>query len=256
MVTRYGCEIDGLGLQDIDPTVYITDISESAPVMRATAIDNATHDGLYLTRLQRQSLAIAITFEVHEYDTARRKAVAEAACGWAKDGWLTINDRPGQRLFVVCDRFPVVPSSLKWTDKITLGFTAYALPFWQEAYSASASVSGAGGKCRLSPAGNMDCYLEAKIRASSGTVNSLTVAANGQRYAFTGLGLQSGQTLEIGYDDAHHRQYMRIGGASVLSKRTAESADDIMLHPRTANEISVTADGAVTAQFYARGLYR
>lgn len=256
MITRYGCAIDGIGLADIDPTIYVTDIQETTPKMRAVTLNNATHEGLYLTRLQRQSLAITITFEIHEYDPERRKAVAERVSAWAHDGWLSIRDRPGQRLFVVCDRLPVVPSALKWTGKITLGFTAYALPFWQETFAASASVSGASGKFRLSPAGNMDCYLEAKIRADGGTVNSLTIAANGQTYAFTGLGLQSGQTLEIGYSDEHHRQYMRIGGASVLSRRTAESADDILLHPHTGNEISVNADSAVMAKFYTRGLYR
>lgn len=256
MMTRYACAIDGQGLQDVDPTIIITDIQETVPKVKATTSTNAVYQGLQLTRLQRQSLSVTVSFEVHEYSTARRKAVAEEACEWAKDGWLTISDRPDQRLYVVCDKLPVVTSALKWTDKLSIGFTAYALPYWQEIFPASATYSGTSGVVSLSPAGTVDCYLEGDITATGGTVNTLTIAANGRTFAFSGLGLTSGKTLSIGYDDEHHWQYMRIGDTSALSKRTEASADDIMLHPRTVNAITVTANAPVQARFGGRGLWR
>lgn len=255
-VTRYACAIDGHGLQDIDPTIYITDIQETAPKVKATTVNSALYDGLYLTRMQRQSLAVTVSFEVHEYDVARRKSVAEMACEWARNGWLTINDRPGQRLWVVCDRLPVVTSALKWTDTLTIGFTAYALPFWQEAYPATAIFSGTSGSISIAPAGTRDCYLEAEITATGGTVNTLTLAVNGRTFAFSGLGLTKGQTLSIAYDDEHHLQSMRIGNASALSKRTAASADDLLLEPRKPNAVTITANTAVKATIKARGLWR
>lgn len=256
MNTRYTCSIDGQGLQDIDPTIFITDIQESSPKIRTQTANNALYDGLRLTRVQRQSLSVSVTFCVREYDTARRKAVAEKACEWAKDGWLTINDRPGQRLRVVCDKLPVITSALKWTDELTIGFAAYAFPFWEEAFPAKASFSGASGGVNLAPAGNIDCFLEAEITATGGTVNTLTVEVNGEFFTFNALGLGNGKSLSIGYDDEHHLQYMRIGSMSVLSKRTAESADDLKLHPRRPNTITVTANAAVKAVFKARGVWR
>lgn len=254
--TRYMCAINGQGLQDLDPTIFITDIQESSPKLRANTVSNAFYDGLRLMRMHRQSLAVSVSFCVREYDTARRKSVAEKACEWAKDGWLTINDRPGQRLYVVCDKLPVIPSALKWTDTLTIGFTAYALPYWQEAIPATATYTGTNGNANLSPAGNRDCYLEAEITATGGTVNTLTIAVNGKSYAFSGLGLAKGKSLSIGYDDENHLQFMRIGDVSAFSTRTAASADDLMLRPKKVNAITVTANTAVMAVFKARGLWR
>lgn len=256
MTTRYSCAINGMGLQDIDPTIYITDIQETVPRLNAETVANALYDGLHLTRMQRQSLAVSVTFCVREYDTARRKAIAEMACDWAHDGWLTISDRPGQRLWVVCDKLPVITSALKWTDKLTLGFTAYALPFWQEEFPVSATYTGTNGSVNIAPAGNRDCYLEAEITATGRTVNALTLTVNGRTFSFSGLGLAKNQTLSIGYDDEEHLQFMRIGEASVLGKRTAASADDLLLHPRVPNVIAVTSDAGVKALFKARGLWR
>lgn len=255
-LTRYACAINGHGLQDIDPTIFITDIQETAPKIRTRTTDNALYDGLRVTRSQRQSLAVSVTFCVREYDTARRKAIAEKACAWAEDGWLTINDRPGQRLWVICDRIPVIPSSLKWTDELTIGFTAYALPYWQQQYPATATYTGTNGSTFVSPAGNRDCYLEAEITATGGTVNELVLAVGGRAYAFTGLGLANGQTLSIGYSDDEHLQYMRVGDQSVLSKRTAASDDDLILLAKSQNAVTITANAAVRATIKARGLWK
>lgn len=255
-LTRYMCAIDSIGLQDIDPTIFITDIQETTPKIRTETVRNAFYDGLRLMRVNRQSLSVSVTFCVREYDTDRRKAIAEKACDWAKDGWLTINDRPGQRLWVVCDKLPVITSALKWTDALTIGFTAYAMPFWQETYPASATYTGKNGSVNIIPSGNLDCYLEAEIVATGGTVNTLTITVNDRTFSFSGLGLPKNQTLSIGYDAENHLQFMRVGGTSVLSKRSAVSADDLLLHPKRANAISLTADTEVRATFKARGLWR
>lgn len=255
-LTRYACAVDGLGLQDIDPTIHITDIQETAPKVRADTATNALYDGLRLTRLLRQSLSVSVTFEVHEYDAARRKAVAQRACDWARDGWLTVSDRPGQRLRVVCDRLPVVPSALKWTDRLTIGFTAYDLPFWQEQYPVTATFSGDNGGVIIVPTGNRACCLEAEITATGGTVDHLVLSVGGRSLAFSALGLTGGQTLSIGYDDERHLQYMRIGDASALSRRTPESADDLLLQAREHNAVAISANAPVRVTIRARGLWR
>lgn len=248
--------MNGMGLQDIDPAIYIIDIQEAAPKMRSAMVDNALYDGMRLTRMQRQSLAVTVAFEVHEYDTARRKAVAEKACEWARDGWLTINDRPDQRLWVVCDKLPVVTSALKWTDRLIIGFTAYDFPFWEEQYPVTATFSGDNGGVIIVPTGNRACCLEAEITATGGTVNNLVLSVGGRSIAFAALGLAGGQTLSIGYDDERHLQYMRIGDASVLSRRTPESADDLLLQAKEHNAVAIAANAPVRATIRARGVWR
>ena len=228
MITRCMCALNGQGLQDIDPTIIVTDIQESVPLSAFSTAANVRRDG---TRLLR----------------TRRKAVAVRVCDWAREGFLTVGDRPGQRLYAVCDSLPVIPSALRWTDRLTVEFTAFALPYWQDVSPARAAFQGTAGKTVLIPGGTAPCFLEAEIEAE-GPVNGLTVAVNGSMFRFTGLALQRG--------DKTQRQFMRIGGRSVLMCRAADSADDLTLLPRTRNEIAVTADGPVNARFFGRGLYR
>lgn len=255
MITRCMCALNGQGLQDIDPTIIVTDIQESAPMPAFSTAAHVRRDGTRILRMQRQSLSVRITFEIHEYDPARRKTVAVRACDWAREGFLTIGDRPGQRLYAVCDSLPVIPSALRWTDRLTVGFTAFVLPYWQDASPAQAAFHGTAGTAVLTPGGTAPCLLEAEIEAE-GPVNAMTVAVNGGTFHFTGLKMQTGEKLEIGYENQTQRQFMRIGGRSALACRTADSADDLMLLPGARNEIAVTADGPMNAMFFGRGLYR
>lgn len=254
MITRYHCALNGQGLQDVDPAICVTDIQESAPPLRATTAAGLG-DGQRLLRLSRGSLSVTVTFEVHAYDPARRKAIAQKACAWAREGWLTVSDRPGQRLRVICDRLPTVGSALRWTDPLTIGFTAYELPYWQELHPAQTIWTGRSGSATLSPAGSVPCCLEAEVTAL-GAVSRLTLAVNGRSMALTNLGLSAGQTLRLGYDEAHHRQFLRIGDASALDKRTAASADDLLLEPRQPNAVSLAADGEVKAILRGYGIWR
>ena len=255
MITRYACALNGQGLEDIDPAIIITDIRESAPATRAVTGETAGRDGLRLARLKRESLSVSVDFEVREYDPARRKAIAEAVRAWAREGWLTVGDRPEQRLWVVCDRLPTVTSSLRWTDRLTVGFTAWALPYWQAAHPATAVWAGVSGSAALTPAGTAPCRLELEVTATAGPVDALTLSANGRTMRFEGLGLQRGQTFALGYDEAGRRQRITAAGASALGRRTADSADDLPLLPGPANMIALAADNPVSATLKGRGLW-
>ena len=69
--------------------------------------------------------------------------------------------------------------------------------------------------------------------------------------AFANLGLQSGQSLAISYDD-EDIQSIKIGSDSAMAKRTTASADDIWMHG-DGNIISYTAECALTWDFSCRG---
>ena len=253
MITRYNCAIDGQGLQDIDPAICVVDIREDAPETRAVTA-GGIGDGQRVLRMQRAHLRVSVSFEVHAYDPARRKAVAMKACQWARDGWLTLSDRPGQRLRVRCDALPAVGSALRWTDALTIRFVAYELPYWQEIHPAQAAFSGRSGSVSLAPAGTWDCCLEAEITAM-GKVDTLTLSVNGGQWSLVGLGMRAGDVLSIGYDEAR-RQFMRVGERSVLGCRSAASVDDLLLTARKPNTVGISADGQVSAVVKGRGLWR
>lgn len=256
MMTRYRAWIDGQGLQDVDPTVIITDIRESKPEESIITAGNAYRDGLRVLRRRREALSVTIRFMIREYDVLRRKSVLSRVLEWASDGWLTINDRPDQRLRVVVEDVPAVTSALKWTDELSITLTAYAMPYWQSVYAANAHASGTEGSTYLRAEGDMPCRLEVSAaNTGSAALNALTIRAGNAYFAFEGLGLAPGKTLEISYDD-EGMQTMTIGGVSVMGKRTAASADDLWLQAYQSNLITFTADQTASITFKARGLWR
>lgn len=250
MITRYRAWLNGQGLQDIDPTVIITDIQESIPDMKLETASRAHGDGLRVLRNTRRSLSVALRFAIYEYDVERRKAILQKVITWArKGGVLTINDRPGQQLSVVVEQLPVMSSALKWQAEMLIMLTAYETPFWQESIPARVSAYGENGSVQLYPAGNHEsCVLEAKItNTGADTLNTLTIAANGREMAFSGLGIAPGETFTMAVE----------GGLLALpvANRTPESADEILLHCGEYNTITYTADQSVSAVFSARGAW-
>ena len=71
---------------------------------------------------------------------------------------------------------------------------------------------------------------------------------------FSGLALPSGSVLEVGTDE-HCVFYARIGNESVLSKRTAESSDELRLEAGKFGKLSVSTDGKAKTRFGVRGYY-
>ena len=72
--------------------------------------------------------------------------------------------------------------------------------------------------------------------------------------AFSGLSLGAGKTLKIYYDENWILR-AEVDGASVLAKRTADSADDLILPPGKATTVTIEASHAVSVTLKARGLW-
>lgn len=253
MISRYRVWLNNQGLDDIDDTILITDIKEKEPKMRYQAQEKGGTDGMRLLRARRLSQSVAVRFAVREYDTARRRDVCSRIRAWARDGYLTTSDRPDQRLWVVCEKLPTVTSALKWTDETEMTFTAYELPYWEDITPQKAAYTGRNGTAALMARGDAKSVLDAVITAG-GAVNNLTIAVKGRSFAFAGLGLSKGGKLTISHD-ASGLLSIRAGNASALAKRTAESADELVILPQKANTITFTADADCTAVFTSRGRY-
>lgn len=256
MNTRFACWLDGRGLQDVDPAVCVTDIRENPARLRIETGSLARDDGLRLTGRARERLDVTVCFAVRQSDPGRRALILDDVLAWAGDGFLTVNYRPGQRLRVRYTDLPALGSSLRWTDTLSVTFTAFAVPYWEDATPAVARAGSASTRSALTlvPRGNADaCLLEAEITAA-GAVNTITLSAPRGRFSLTGLGLSAGRKLTVAYEDGLLR--LAVDGISVLDKRGADSTDDIPLTPRVPNTIVVAADGPCTAVVRARGRYR
>lgn len=249
MRTRYSAWIDQKAMHDIDPSVYIIDISERTPEMDVLNMKNGGRDGTHLINRHRQNLTVTIRFMVREYGTQRRKEIFSQIAAWAKSGkYLTISDRPSQRLRAVCIAPPTVQSSLKWTETQEIAFTAYEKPYWEDEHESKSTANGSAGSVNLFVPGNADksflCFSAANV--SGAALGAFSVSVNGTKMQFEGLNVPSGGKIEAYYDDDG---YLHIP----MANRTPDSNDDLIVRCGELNRVSFTADQAVSVTFTARG---
>lgn len=257
MVTRYSVWLNKKGLSELDPSIIVLDIAYGAPKIANTTFARAKAPGMAVVKRHVQGTSVTITFEIHDWNTRRRQMTLQKIQQWAaKGGWLSTNDRPAQRLMVICDSLPTITSALKWTEKIKMTFTAYERPYWEDEYERQASVSGVNGNSSLYVGGVADeSPVSANVTNTSGqTVNSLSLSVGDTFFEFENLGLAPGGVLKIGYDDSGIL-HMRVGDVSKMDKRTGASSDNLMTVCGAHTKCSVIADNAVSVIFKARGLY-
>lgn len=250
MMTRYSAWLDGVALHEIDPAVYIMDIEESVPGVNVLTAPHGMGDGQIVVSRRRQSLAVNIRVMVHEYDTARRKEIFMRIAAWAAKGkYLTISDRPGQRLRVMCNALPVAASALKWTNTLNVSFVAYEKPYWEDEHPTKLTLSGASGSGYIRIGGTAEnSPLEVVVKPLSSTLSSMTITAGNTKFTLSGMSAAAGKEMRIGYDDA---------GILIIptGMRTADSNDDLLIHCSAETAVSFTASTPVQITYYARGRY-
>jgi hypothetical protein len=252
---RYDVWLNGVSLTSVSEKIYIIDVQEADPKLSIATVDNAKYQGLRMTERTRQSRTVKVTFQVRERDSAARAVILDDIMGWIADGDLCVSYRPNQILRVKWTDLPAVGSALKWADTLSVSFTAYTDPYWVTADHATATgtcLAGVAKTITLAPVGSVpDAYLEFDATASE-AVTTLSVAANGWEWTFSALGLAAGDVLRAYYDANGYQRFAK-NGVSVYEKRAGD--DDILLTARTANTITVTANGGMSFKAKARGRY-
>lgn len=249
--------LDGQGLTDIDPNVRIHDVAYGAPGITTQTVSHARHHGARVTRQRMDSSTVTVTFSVHEYDTVARQEIMNRIAAWAMGGGvLTTDDRPGQRLHVVCTTPPSVTSASRWTLQQTMVFTAFDNPFWEDVTPKFRTLSSESPEGILYGAGAAaDPFVTARVEATT-AVTELTLTAGDTEFEFESVAIAAGEALVVDYDETHTlRIYNEDTGVSYLSARTAESSDDLMIPRGEFSTVSFTADGSATVTFEVRGLY-
>lgn len=256
MRSRYLAALDGVELSAIAPEIIVTDITHSAPVREVRASGIAGRNGKLYTRTVTSSTGVTVSFEIHTPDVRRRALIMEDVQRWAMPGGvLTTSDRPDRVLRVVCESLPTAGSAQKWTGVCSIGFVAYAVPFWEDEAPRRVSITGNGSKSLFVSGFAAPASVEAAVKnTGSSAISTVKLTAGGSFMEFSGLSLASGQTLTVSHD-ARGLLTARIGSTSVLGKRTAASSDELELNPGKNATLTVTTNGTANTTFEVRGRY-
>lgn len=250
MMGRYKVLMNGVPLDSIDESIIITDIQEHTPELHESVIEMAGM-GSYYKKPERVSLSITVKFVIREYDIERRKMLYRKVAMWADKGWLEINDRPGQRLNVVCVQRPVVNSSLRWTGELGVTFSAFRFPYWESVQAVK--VKASAGTSTIAVTSDLPCLLSADVKVTGGTLNTLTIETETAKMMVTSASLASGQTLSIGYTD---EKFLTIkAGDKSLYRNLDPSSDDVLKVPAGASKVKITADATVSVELKAKGVF-
>lgn len=247
--------MNGVSFAQLDPEILLNDIIEDPPKVDREETRRSIHPGTRISGRVRRSLSVRLVFAVREYSIEARSRLLDKIAEWAGEGgWLTINSRPGQRLYVIPEEPPAMGSSLKWTDEMEMTLTAWARPYWEQQWPTVAIITDSG---TIAPTGTMpDAYVECNVKnAGDGEMTQLEISCAGTSFRLHELTVPPGEHVIISYTD-HDVLQITAAGASALANRTAESSDDLIAKTRKPNDIAVSADQPVSAIFRARGRYR
>lgn len=260
MADRLFCALNGTALRQLDERIHVLDIEELAPVLR-TATAARVGDGLHLLRRQRERLSVRIRFLIEEYDVSARHQLLHLVCAWAEAGGALTLDADGKRVLrVVCTALPAM-SSLNWLETLSVDFTAFDCPYWEDAAETAFLLpnTAESGVARVFVPGDApETPLNLVLRnLSDAALTTLTVSAVGV-IRLGGISVPSGAAVHLHHDaGVFAAEAATDGGESVslLSARTPESADDLLLRPGCINEIRVDANVAVFASGRCKGRY-
>lgn len=250
MKSRYEVILNGIALSSLNENLYISDISYPSPAVTYSIKNYAGRNGGRVSSSGRiDESSVTVTFELHIYGTQARQAACAHVIDWAKNGGvLQTSDRVDQTLTCICTKMPSVESAMRWTDQLSLTFTAYEVPFWRSTFVDSATVTNGSGT--LFTDGNADTWADVTVTAN-GAVTGFSVTFGQNTITLSGLSLASGDTVIFSHDESGILS-ITAGNVSVLSKRTAASADDLTAPCGT---IQIAVDGNVTAEFRVRGAW-
>ena len=200
MISRYKVWLNDVSIADINPLIYVNDIQYSLAFDRSTVAKGIKYGSFYRDRTLASS-NIKVEIEIDEYNTAIRQQICQDVARWAlAGGWLTTSDRLNQRIYVVCDEPPVISSALKWTEKLTITFTAYGLPLWQSTMPSTVSFYGTNESGTIINAGNMDSFVTVEAMAG-GSTSQVTFVAGNTHITLDGISAEIGDIIAIGYTD-------------------------------------------------------
>ena len=243
--------MDGVALSTVGP-VIIRQVHEDPPQMEIITGERPGRTGERLIATRRKSLRVTIEVIIQElFNLSARSRVQERLAAWAMGSILELSNHPERRLHVACTAMPSIGEVRDYTSALRIEFMAYDVPYWEDAAPMQTTLSGTEGSGQLLILGTVETPVSLSIKPTGGALAAFTVTVAGQSIALTGLSVPQGEELRFERDRWDDLAIL-LGGASLLSRRSAESADDLLSDPGRA-AVSFTANTECTVTFSARG---
>ena len=257
MISRYRISVNGVQMDSLDDNLLILDIKYNPPERTVLKFTTANLNGCEMKDLKVIGRKIAVAFELHEYDTAKRNALCQKVNNWAAaGGTLITNDRENQRLLnVFCEQYADIDSVKNWTDPLTVVFSTTYVADWVSDTEVSKTLTGKNVTGNMTMDGNTGEALVSVTATAQEAVTSIKLTAGSKTLELTGLTVANGQTIVVDYIK---NRYLRIraNGSDVMAKLKATSSDNLTAGCGKTTSIGVVSDGRVTAVFKARGCWR
>lgn len=256
MASKYQAYMNGISLTGLDDRIHIVDVKEKETLNISSASKFAF--GKRVTSRKRESLTISLDLMLKVRCSDDYAAIIDKIHAWAVDGLLELSYRPFQQINCICTALPGISSIYKWTTVITMEFTSYEVPYWESTGETVAEVASSNNQdITINIPGSADTVLYGEIKnVSSSICNYIGITSSRGMFVFSALGLASGETLNISYNDANLLRLEIVSSAgisrTVYDKRTPESDDDIILKPGS-NRITLSATNNCKWTIKARG---
>lgn len=277
MTNRYRVSIGGTYLDQLlqndkrfKDKVVMLNVGYAEPGISRTIETAGDNDGGIVTRTYRQRASVTITFGLYIYNTADRYEACEAIKTLAsKGGTVITNDRPNRALYnCVCDQYPEIDSARDWTEPLTMVFSSYAFPYWQNQTATVKSLTGTKTESTITVPGNAPkaiCTMEITAAENfptnlNGTILKVTVDST---FLNINYPLKKNNYCLIDQDEKNNLR-IRIYDNSSSSKKliasgiglaTDSSSDKLVAIPGKANKFAIQADKKITAKLSVRGAW-
>lgn len=257
MISRFNAMLGGKDLLAQVPELRVLDIRYTPATIANSVYQTGYTSHAYITNRKYNGAGVTIDVEIHEYDPAVRNEVCQRFMAWAmRGGVLKTSDRPGQQLNVVCSNAPAIASALKWTDRVSVIFSAIENPFWEEEEVQKVTVTNSASL------GVKGCVDNARVTATvtsgnstnTGTaITNLTIKCRDTKITLTGINVARKKQIIIDYDKYGFLRIKDSDGNDLMKYRTG--SDELLLPCGKTSTVEVSANTAVTCVLEVRGYW-
>lgn len=283
-MSLFDVTLGGVALTTLSDKIYIRDIIEEPYEEEIFKASKAYYAGQRVSKKVRRALSVRVVFVVRERNPQKRAEIFDSIASWAEsDSTLWVNYRivtkvmeggytykEGRQLSrVVVTEPPAMNGANKWTQDVSMVFTAFDVPYWEDIseYRFPFSAHGVDMFNRYTYTGTIYNYGTASetpvtmkiTNDSSSQLQSMTIQCGNSWFYFENLDIDPGAGLTIGYNENGILEIMEkradgYNGGNKAPCRTAASQDDLIVAPGSV-DVQVSANVPVSGHFYMRGRY-
>jgi hypothetical protein len=261
MLLRFEAINGGAKFSEIAEEVILLDIIEDPAEMNVQTSPLAGGPGMLVSSATRKSLTVRLVYVIREMDPVRRAELRDKVARWAyQASLLEINTRPGKCLSAKAYIPTAQGSSLRWTDELSLTFTAYELPYWFDSQISMIECTTDDfkltGARAITPTGAdvpipISCYVTVM---GSEKLTDLLLRVGNTKLQMRGLNIASGSMLMVESLTGHDLTIRDVStGQSYLGTRTEDSSDALMALPNVPNPLHAEANVKCMLMFYWSG---